>query len=247
MGAYYIIGCAYEKLQQVEIAIENFTIVIELDPTHVNALLARGACLNRIGHCKEALDDYDNALKLDGEKGPFKKSRQGRRGGVAVGKAAISEEDLVKPNENKLKPLEVDASHLAQGQTEVLLHQNSTASIHKQGAGSVRTHDDSSLNDTSFTNQDVREHALRQADLLHSYGWEARKRQDFRKAIEYYNGAIELNPSHFKAIFNRGFAFDKLGDVERAIRDYKQALQIEPANAFCYYNLGISLDKKGLS
>jgi Flp pilus assembly protein TadD len=39
--------------------------VIELDPTHVNALLARGACLNMIGQCKEALDDYDNALKLD--------------------------------------------------------------------------------------------------------------------------------------------------------------------------------------
>lgn len=97
VGAYYIIGCAYEKLHQVEIAIENFTIVIELDPTHVNALLARGACLNRIGHCKEALDDYDNALKLDEEKGPFKKSRQGKKG-AAGGKAAISEDDLVKPN-----------------------------------------------------------------------------------------------------------------------------------------------------
>jgi Flp pilus assembly protein TadD len=147
-----------------------------------------------------------------------------------------------------LKLLEVDASHLAQGQTEVLLqHHNSSASIHKQGAGSVRTHEDSSLNDTSFSHQDVRETALRQADLLHSYGWDARKRQDFRKAIEYYNSAIELNPAHFKAIFNRGFAFDKLGDVDRAIRDYRQALQLEPANAFCYYNLGISLDKKGLS
>jgi tetratricopeptide (TPR) repeat protein len=244
VGAYYIIGCAYEKLQEVEIAIENFTIVIELDPTHVNALLARGACLNRIGHCKEALDDYDNALRLDEEKGRFKKSRQERRRG---GKAPISEEDLVKPHENKLKPLEVDASQLAQGQTEVLLHHHSTASIQKQGLGSVRTNEDSALNETSFTHHDVREQALRQADVLHSYGWEARKRQDFRKAIEYYNSAIELNPSHFKAIFNRGFAFDKLGDVDRAIRDYRQALLIEPANAFCYYNLGISLDKKGLS
>jgi hypothetical protein len=26
--------------------------VIELDPTHVNALLARGACLNKIGQYK---------------------------------------------------------------------------------------------------------------------------------------------------------------------------------------------------
>ena len=50
---------------------------------------------------------------------------------------------------------------------------------------------------------------------------------------------------HFKAIFNRGFAFDKIGEIDKAIKDYKQALQIEPNNAFCYYNLGISLDKKG--
>jgi tetratricopeptide (TPR) repeat protein len=45
-----------------------------LDPEHVNALLARGACLNRIGKFKEALEDFDNALKLDTEKSRFKKS-----------------------------------------------------------------------------------------------------------------------------------------------------------------------------
>ena len=54
-----------------------------------------------------------------------------------------------------------------------------------------------------------------------------------------------MNPNHFKAIFNRGFAFDKLGEVDKAVKDYRQALMIEPSNAFCYYNLGISLDKKG--
>lgn len=50
-----MIGCAHEKLEEIEYAIENFTIVIELDPTHVNALLARGACLNKMGQYKEAL------------------------------------------------------------------------------------------------------------------------------------------------------------------------------------------------
>ena len=50
--AYYLIGSAHEKLGEIQYAIENFTIVIELDPTHVNALLARGACLNKMGEFK---------------------------------------------------------------------------------------------------------------------------------------------------------------------------------------------------
>lgn len=54
-----------------------------------------------------------------------------------------------------------------------------------------------------------------------------------------------MNPQHFKATFNRGFAYDKLGFIDKAVRDYRQALTIEPNNSFCYYNLGISLDKKG--
>ena len=35
-----------------------------------------------------------------------------------------------------------------------------------------------------------------------------------------------MNPNHFKAIFNRGFAFDRLAEVDQAIKDYKQALKI---------------------
>lgn len=55
VGAYYLMGCAYEKLGFIDMSIENLSIVIELDPDHVNALLARGSCLNKIGKFKEAL------------------------------------------------------------------------------------------------------------------------------------------------------------------------------------------------
>ena len=124
----------------------------------------------------------------------------------------MSEEDIVKPCENKCRLLEVDTSQLGQqGQTEVLLQRyGSSASIQKQGGGSLRTNDDLSFSDASFS-QDSKESILRQADVYHSYGWEARKKLEFKKAIEFYNKAIELNPSHFKAIFNRGFAYDKTG------------------------------------
>ena len=52
-------------------------------------------------------------------------------------------------------------------------------------------------------------------------------------------------PSHFKALFNRGFANDKIGNFDNAIADYSNAILIDPNNAYTYYNKGISLDRKG--
>ena len=59
-------------------------------------------------------------------------------------------------------------------------------------------------------------------------------------------------PNHFKAHFNRGFAYDKvfncfifqIGQFDKAIEDYSVALEIDPNNAYAYYNRGISLDRK---
>ena len=82
-------------MEEVDYAIENFTIVIELDPTHVNAFLARGACLNKMGQFKEALDDYDIALKLDSEKSKTRKSRNYPSSRKVM---KDNEEDIHKPH-----------------------------------------------------------------------------------------------------------------------------------------------------
>lgn len=39
-----------------------------------------------------------------------------------------------------------------------------------------------------------------------------RKAGDFKKAIETYTRNLQKDPNHFKSLFNRGFAFDKLGE-----------------------------------
>jgi tetratricopeptide (TPR) repeat protein len=49
-GAYYIRGCAYEKLNEEEMSIEDFTRVLQIDPGHVNAAYARGAAENKRGN-----------------------------------------------------------------------------------------------------------------------------------------------------------------------------------------------------
>ena len=56
-GAFYVRGCAYEKLDMVEQAISDFTRVLQIDGQHINAAYARGACENKRGNFAKAIDD----------------------------------------------------------------------------------------------------------------------------------------------------------------------------------------------
>jgi tetratricopeptide (TPR) repeat protein len=67
----------------------------------------------------------------------------------------------------------------------------------------------------------------------------------FEAAIEDYTTAIELNPSHCRAYYNRAFSHDKLHQYEAAISDYTQALEIEPGNATALHNRGSLFERLG--
>ena len=45
--------------------IEDFTRVLQIDPSHVNAAYARGAAENKRGNYLQAIQDYNMALKMD--------------------------------------------------------------------------------------------------------------------------------------------------------------------------------------
>ena len=53
--------------------------------------------------------------------------------------------------------------------------------------------------------------ALAEAEARHAEGFRLRREGDFKGAVDQYSRAIAAHPLHFKALFNRGFAFDKLG------------------------------------
>ena len=48
------------------------------------------------------------------------------------------------------------------------------------------------------------------ADAAHSRGYTLRKQGNFLGAVEAYSEAVELQPAHFKALFNRAFSYDKV-------------------------------------
>ncbi len=55
VDALYYRGTVYEKLGRLDEAISDFTAVLTLDPNHIKASYARGACRNLKGDFQKAI------------------------------------------------------------------------------------------------------------------------------------------------------------------------------------------------
>jgi hypothetical protein len=51
------------------------------------------------------------------------------------------------------------------------------------------------------------------ADEHHARGYALRKQGDFAGAVVEYSRALEHDPCHFKALFNRAFSYDKVDEI----------------------------------
>ena len=69
-------------------------------------------------------------------------------------------------------------------------------------------------------------------------GYTAYKDRDYEKAIASFTGAIEQEPTHARAIVNRGNARYNMKDYEGAVVDYSQALKINPNQTKALVNRG---------
>jgi tetratricopeptide (TPR) repeat protein len=68
--------------------------------------------------------------------------------------------------------------------------------------------------------------------------WNGKKYINSKKAIEYLDNAIKLNPDYADAYYSRGFAYYDLGQYDPAIRDYNKAIRLQPKDAIAYNNRG---------
>jgi len=66
-----------------------------------------------------------------------------------------------------------------------------------------------------------------------------------RKAVEAYSEALDLDPSHFKACFNRGMANARTGGYQDAAEDFGRAAGIDPEDAAPFANASAALAKLG--
>ena len=64
-------------------------------------------------------------------------------------------------------------------------------------------------------------------------------------ALQDYSAAIQLNPRHCRAFYNRAFSNDRLRRYDAAVADYTRALEIQPGNATAYHNRASLFERLG--
>jgi len=86
-----------------------------------------------------------------------------------------------------------------------------------------------------------------QFDALYMQATSAAATQDFQRAIQLYDQAIALDPSHAETYYKRGNALKNLGQLDAAITSYNQAIERRPDYAYAYCNRGVVQQSLGLT
>lgn len=68
-------------------------------------------------------------------------------------------------------------------------------------------------------------------DSIVEEGIEACRSNDFQKGVELFNKALQKNPHHLAALYNRARALSKIDKLSDALKDFQQLILLEPLNA----------------
>jgi tetratricopeptide (TPR) repeat protein len=65
--------------------------------------------------------------------------------------------------------------------------------------------------------------------------------KEYKKAIEYFDKALNIESNHIASSINKGEAYGKLGKTKEALELYDEVLKIEPKKVEALYNKGNTL------
>ena len=75
----------------------------------------------------------------------------------------------------------------------------------------------------------------------------SQRRPSLRLGVDAYAAKLEENAAkgHFRAHFDRAYAYDASNDLPNAISEYTNAIRVLPAHALAWYNRGICRERLG--
>jgi tetratricopeptide (TPR) repeat protein len=76
-------------------------------------------------------------------------------------------------------------------------------------------------------------------------GYNLQASGELRKALSYYQKAIELDPAYVEVYNDAGVIYEKLGQPDKALTMYKKALEIDEGFLPTYTNLALFYENRG--
>ncbi|NWG21810.1 MAG: tetratricopeptide repeat protein [Chloroflexi bacterium] len=206
-AAYLARGDAWAGTGAYELAIDDYTRAIELDPANARIYNNRALAHQALGQIDAALDDLFTATELDPA---YVRAYRNR---VALLEQAGNDQRLLAGDYGRLAELEPASAGVYRYRQGVILH-----TLRDFAAARAAY-------DAALTAEPQQVDALYERALL-SYA-EGR----LPDAIADLNRAIQLSPRATNAYYARGLARNAAGDQAGAIADLGQALALNPTYA----------------
>ncbi len=229
------------QVGEYERAVEDYTQALQVDPQNSYAYYNRGITRDRSGDYEGAITDFTHAITLDPANADFFHNR-----GFSLRKmvsAVYKHFCLAMPHTTAaaLGAVSNEVVHKAYTQNSlvvlaVLLQIGSSSKLAPHAA--LQWHIAQLQREFACRSND---HCCRSND--HCCAVQGR----FEEALRDYSAAIQLNPRHCRAFYNRAFSNDRLRRYDAAVADYTRALDIQPGNATAYHNRASLFERLGRS
>jgi tetratricopeptide (TPR) repeat protein len=178
-----------------------------------------GVMLKRQGNVKEAIDQYEQALRFN----PDYVESQNNLGAALMGQGKVQEAISHLERASRLAP------------NSAIVHFNLGVVLFQQGRQQEAI--------------GQYEQALRltpdYAEAHNYLGAALMAQGKVEEAIGQYEQALRFNPDYAEAHYNLAVALTGQGKVQEAIGQYEQALRLNPDYVEAHYNLGIALMGQG--
>jgi len=219
--SHYLLGFVSMICTNFELAIRHFTKAIEQDNDFSLAFTARGLTHFMTGNNYASVLDLSRSIEIDSTNA------------LAFSYLATTYRHIDRPEDAiplYIRAIELDSTFVAAYNNRALAFL-STEEFDK----AIRDFEKTLELDSNLAN-------VVYANLGYAYD----EKNDFEKAIYYYNEGLKIDPDDALLYNNRGGAFFLQEEFQDAIVDFNKAIELDSAYLEAYLNLHLAYDQLGL-